>query len=601
MIVIKPSSSDYVMLDFPYSDYYVSAIKTVVPPGRRFYRADSHAWFIGIEYLPQLVNALGTYNFATGDPAIRALLTQTEEPHRQEVQARLRSVKPIRSMDGIGLKGTPYPHQIEGFNYAIAMTRLLIGDEPGLGKSQVSIAAAVWRKSRGLIRKCLIVCCVNSTKYNWQAEIHKHSSEDCVIFDQSAPDKRLKAIQEWAKSDALFGIINIEALRPKDVNSYQISRVLQNKMRPASLPMNPATKLLNEIADMVVVDEIHKCKTPNSKQGIALRQLAMPYRLALSGTPMTNKVVDLWNILVWLGAYSGNYWEFRDHFCIMGGFQNKMIVGNKNLDELNRVLSTVMLRRRKNEVLDLPPKTHEIQYVELTRNDRKRYAAAEQGIIKMIFDENGNLKTKNSQSALTTILRLRQVTDGYDIDAEAPMPESENVKLQRVREILDDEIIANGKKALIFSEWETITALYRNALADLNPAYIVGAVSPEDRQKEVDRFQNDPTCHVAIGTIGAMGTGLTMTAAEYVIFVDKDWAQTNNEQAEDRSYRIGTTRNITVITMVAKGTIDERVENALSEKAEVFSQAVDGHSGIASSASTTKQTLSYLLGMSDTF
>ena len=232
-----------------------------------------------------------------------------------------------------------------------------------------------------------------------------------------------------------------------------------------------------------------------------MRQLTMPYRLALSGTPMTNKVVDLWNILMWLGAYNGSYWDFRDHFCVMGGFQDKMIVGNKNLDELNQILSTVMLRRRKDEVLDLPPKTHEISYVELTKSERRRYEAAEKGIIKMLIDEHGNLKVKNSQSALTTILRLRQVTGGYDIDADQPLPESENVKLQRVREILDDEIIANGKKALIFSEWETITALYKAALKDLNPAYIVGAVSPEDRQKEVDRFQTDPACKVAIGKI----------------------------------------------------------------------------------------------------
>lgn len=602
MIVIEPSKGDYVKLDFPYSDYYVQAIKAIVPGTRRFYSGADHAWFVGADYIQKLVNELGAYNFASADPQIRAMLSGDDGSHRAEVQERLRNVTPLRSMDGIGLKGTPYPHQIEGFNYAISMPKLLIGDEPGLGKSQVSIATAVWRKSRSLIRKCLIVCCVNSTKYNWQAEIKKHSSEDSVIFDQSSPEKRLEAIKEWANNDVLFGIINIEALRPKNVNNYQMACVLKNKMRPSSLPMNPCMDALNHIANMVIVDEIHKCKTPKSQQGIALRQLSMPYRLALSGTPMTNKVVDLWNILVWLGAYSGNYWEFRDHFCVMGGFQGKVIVGNKNLPELNSILSGVMLRRRKDEVLDLPPKTHEVSYVELTKKERTRYRAAESGVIKMLLDEHGNLKVKNSQSALTTILRLRQVTGGYDIDADKPLPESDNVKLQRVREILDDEIIANSKKALIFSEWETITALYRDALKDLNPAYIVGAVSPEDRQKEVDRFQTDPNCKVAIGTIGAMGTGLTMTAAEYVIFIDKDWAQTNNEQAADRAYRIGTTRNVTVISMVAKDTIDERVENALSEKEQVFSQAVDGRSGIAAAASeTTKKTLTYLLGVDDAF
>ena len=138
--------------------------------------------------------------------------------------------------------------------------------------------------------------------------------------------------------------------------------------------------------------------------------------------------------------------------------------------------------------------------------------------------------------------------------------------------------------------------MYYDALKAYHPAYIVGRVSPEDRQKEVERFQNDPACKVAIGTIGAMGTGLTMTAAEYVIFVDKNWNETDNIQAEDRAYRIGTEKNVTVISMVAKDTIDERVERALKEKAALFHQVIDNRMEVTNMA-TTQETGEYLLGL----
>ena len=228
------------------------------------------------------------------------------------------------------------------------------------------------------------------------------------------------------------------------------------------------------------------------------------------------------------------------------------------MKSLNATLNEVMLRRHKADVLDLPPKTHEVEFVELTPVERKRYAEAEDGILKRFIGPDGKVKAENASSALTTILRLRQVTDGLNIDTGEAVDEKDNAKLKRITELLEEDIIANGKKALLFSSWESVTAIYRNALAQY------------ERQKEVDRFQTDPDCKIAIGTIGAMGTGLTMTAAEYVIFIDKDWAAANNDQAEDRSYRIGTTKNVTVISVTAKNSIDERVENALAAKREAF-------------------------------
>ena len=139
-----------------------------------------------------------------------------------------------------------------------------------------------------------------------------------------------------------------------------------------------------------------------------------------------------------------------------------------------------------------------------------------------------------------------------------------------------EEITESGHKALIFSQWEQVTSVYKEALKAYNPAYIVGAVDPENRQKEVDRFQNDPTCKVAIGTIGAMGTGLTMTAASYVFFVDKRYWDAENKQAEDRAHRIGTTNTVNVVSLVATNTVDEGIEEMLRDNRALFDRVVEG-------------------------
>jgi SNF2 family DNA or RNA helicase len=142
--------------------------------------------------------------------------------------------------------------------------------------------------------------------------------------------------------------------------------------------------------------------------------------------------------------------------------------------------------------------------------------------------------------------------------------------------MLDEEIIPNGNKAIIFSQWEKITEVYYEALREYSPIYITGKVSPEDRQKEVDRFQTDPECKLAIGTIGAMGTGLTLNKASYVFFIDKAWNSGDNSQAEDRAHRIGTTGTVNIISLVAKGSIDEGVEEYLLENKDLFERIVDG-------------------------
>ena len=526
---------DAFKVSFKYDPTTVAKVKEL---SERRYLPEERAWEIPAHELPALVEKLGIHNINCSSELMDALKTKEIDDKREATQERLRDIKPIVDFD---FTTTPLPHQIEAFNYGMERDELLIGDEQGLGKTKESIDITVARKKD--LCKCLIVCGVNSVKYNWEAEIKTHSREKSVMLDQKTMPLRVKALNDWLRGSEYYAIINIESLRNEAVQEAIYLGIKDG------------------FIGCIIVDEIHKAKNGSSQQGKALRMLKSPVKIGLSGTPM-NKAEDLWNILTWLGIEKRSFYSFRNAYCIMGGYGGYRVVGHKNLESLNAELNTVMIRRKKEEVLDLPPKTHSTEYVELTSRQQKLYGEIKQGIIE---DMESILASVNP---LSCTLRLRQLTGG--------MFTEDNAKLDRIADMLAEEIIPNGHKAIIFSQWEQVASLYNEALQEYNPVYIVGKVSPEDRQKEVERFQTDPNCKLAIGTIGAMGTGLTLNKASYVFFIDKLWNSGENAQAEDRAHRIGTAGTVNIISMVAKGSVDEGVEEYLLENRDLFDRIVDG-------------------------
>jgi SNF2 family DNA or RNA helicase len=577
MVNVMQSKQDIddIKLSFKYSDFFVSAVKKL--PYRK-YDPEDHSWIIHKNELKLLAKEVGKYNFQYESDE---LAMQFEAKMRAEkVENTKKRLEGIKQIEPFQFKTKPLPHQIEAFNRGISSNDLLIGDDMGLGKTMESLNIACYRKNKGQVNKCLIICGVNATKYNWKEEIEKHTFEKAMIFDQSSTKKKIDAINEWKDNDILFGIINIEALRPKKVSKKMINSFISGHIPVEMLPKCEITEALYFI-DMAIADEIHRMKNATSKQGIALQQIDPVYKIGLSGTPLTNHIEDLWNIMTWLGKVRYNYWYFRESYCVMGGYNAKEVVGYKNLDQLSDDMNEIMLRRRKEEVLDLPEKLYQNEYVELKPETMKFYEEVEQGIVKKLM-KDGAIKDITLRNALTIMLRLRQITEGLDsVDGKLSYME-DNPKLDRIKQLLEDEIIPNGKKAIIFTCWKTTANMYKEKLSAFNPAFITGDVKDEKRQQEVNRFQNDASCKIAIGTIGAMGTGYTMTAGEYVFFIDKYWNETDNKQAEDRAHRIGVKGNVTIISMIAKDTIDERVEKLLKEKATLFNTIIDGKTSTGS-------------------
>lgn len=574
MIKVIESKTNYneLELSFKYTKYFVNAVKELK---HRKYNPETKSWVIEKNELPALIKRLGSYNF---DYEAIQMMHKIEPQSNttcstSNIKNRLQGSYSIAPFN---FKTKPLPHQIEAFNYGISNNAMLIGDDMGLGKTMESLNIACYRHSVGQVHKCLIICGINATKYNWAEEIEKHTYEQYVVFDQKSVKKKIEAIDKWKNDDVFFGIINIEALRATNISKKEISNYISNKIPVNVLPKCEVTEALSSFVDMVIADEIHKMKNGTTKQGIALQQINPMYKLGLSGTPLTNHIEDLWNIMKWFGRCNVNYWTFRDLYCVMGGYNEKEVVGYKNLHELANDVRSIMLRRRKDEVLNLPNKIYQKEYIELAPATMKYYNEVKKGIIKKL-SQDGSFKNITLSNALTSMLRLRQITEGIDGVEGEIVPLKDNPKFERIKMLLDEEIIPNGKKAIIFSSWKTTADIYKQLLAEYNPAFITGDVPSMKRQEEVNRFQNDPTCKIAIGTIGAMGTGYTMTAGEYVFFIDKYWNETDNKQAEDRAHRIGVKNNVVIVSMIAKDTIDEKIEKLLKEKSMLFDLIVDNN------------------------
>ena len=511
------------------------------------------------------------------------LVVNTFKNEQVEINANIQPPRQpaVTDVSELHFKTKPFKHQVEGVLHGLRTDKFLLADEQGLGKTKQAIDIAVNRKLKEGFKHCLIVCGVNSLKWNWVNEIKRHSNESVHILGtrvnakgkvrEGSLKERLEDLQNGR--DEFFLITNIESLRKpqqkKRVNGRMQDIELSETQKIQLAIINEIEKMTKDgTIGMVIFDEIHKAKNAQSQQGKAIHHLKSPYKIALTGTPLMNNPIDLYNILKWLDVERSSFYGFRNRYCIMGGYGGYEIVGYKNLKELQMKLDSVMLRRKKEDVLDLPPKIRQTEYVEMTAKQRQIYNEVLRGVRENLAD------IKLSPNPLAQLVRLRQATSHTGIISDTVQ---ESAKFDRMKEIIE-ELVESNQKAIVFSNWTEVTDRALKELQDYNPAYITGDV--KDRQAQVEKFQNDDSCKVIIGTISAMGTGLTLTAASTVIFLDKPWNPANTVQAEDRAHRIGTTGTVNVITLVCKDTIDERIEEIIYEKSELSEGLVEGNDDV---------------------
>lgn len=533
----KKVNGDYSM--FITFDFDMKIVNVIREFASKFWNADNKEWELPIKYLGEFIKKVDWEEISITGEYLQLGKKKAEMPK------------------GFSFKTNPYEHQIEGFNFGLNNNRWLLGDEMGLGKTKQVIDIAVAKKLANGYKHCLIICGVNGLKWNWKNEVATHSDESAYILGQrivrgkivigSNKDKYTD-VKMLATNPAYFIITNVETLR-----DCEIAEELQKLCKTGEI-------------GMIALDEAHKCKNPQSQQGKGILKLQADTMIAMTGTPLMNNPFDLYIILKWLGYEKHAFGAFKRHYGEFGGYGGYEVVGYKHLDELQEQLDEIMLRRRKEEVLDLPEKTYIDEFVDMTSEQKKIYDE----ITSEIRENIDQIKMANNP--LAELIRMRQAT-GYTGILSSTIQES--AKLDRMEELVE-EAVENGKKVVIFSNWTQMTDEIYKRLVKYRPAIITGQTADSLRQGEVNHFQNDEKCKVLIGTTGAAGTGITLTAGTVEIFMDEPWNMALKEQAVDRCHRIGQNTNLTIYTLMCRDTIDCRVHDLVEKKGAMADALVDG-------------------------
>lgn len=549
----KLASLQSIFVSFPYKQNIVDTIRTIP---ERYWHGKDKVWELPYNSLSELQKILSKEEFKVeGKPIDESKYGEKRLAKKYELPK--------------GLKSKLYRHQVDGFNELMNFDKYLLLDSQGCGKTLVTIAVALKRKELGQIKHCLIICGVNGLKYNWQNEIKQHTGLDSLILGNRKNKKGIwntgstqDKLVDLDNLNEFFIITNIESLRSKEIKDKL--KVLFDR----------------HSIDMCVCDEIHKAKSSSSQQGKALLLLAkhIKYFYGLTGTVLKNSPLDAYVPLKCVGKELATFSQFKNRYCVMGGFGDYQVVGYKHLDELQNKLSNISLRRTKEDVLDLPPKVYIDDYVEMGAKQKKIYS----DVLKAIMEDIDNISL--SVDPLSKLTRLRQATADTSILSSTI---NESAKIERLRELVD-ECISNNQKVVIFSSWTKVTDIVYKKLKQYNPAIITGEV--KNREQEKNRFMNDKNCKIIIGTIGAMGTGYTLTEATTAIFLDEPYTWADKEQAADRIYRIGTTSSVNIITLICKNTIDEYIHKLVNKKRVIGDTVVDKKYNIRD-----KAVLNYLL------
>ena len=448
----------------------------------------------------------------------------------------------------------PFSYQEEGIQFGLNHENWLLLDAPGLGKTlQLTYLAKELKERQGL-QHCLIICGINTLKTNWKNEIEKHSNLSCRILGQRITKKGnfvVDGIQERLKQlkepiDEFFVITNVESIR-----SDEILKLLQ--------------KGPNKF-DMIVVDEVHRMKNPNSQQGKNFLKLnKAKYKVGATGTLLLNNPLDAYVPLKWIGAERSNYSTFRYYYCNYGGPFGNMLVGFKNVQVLQDQIKKYSLRRTK-DILNLPPKNIIHEYVDMSDAQSIFYENVKAGVAQEV-----NKVKLNAANVLSLVARLRQATACPSILTTESIP---SAKMDRAEDLVE-QIVGSGYKVVIFSTFKQTVYELAQRLRQYKLVVATGDQSDAEIEAAKQALQEDPETKIFIGTTAKCGTGITLTAASYMIFIDHPWTAADCTQCEDRIYRIGSNNAVFIYYLISKNTIDERVQEVVNDKSLIADYIVD--------------------------
>lgn len=311
---------------------------------------------------------------------------------------------------------------------------------------------------------------------------------------------------------------------------------------------------------------VHNCKTPTAIQTKNFLKLnKAKYRIAATGTLLTNSPLDAYVPLKWIGKERANYTTFRYYYVNYGGPFNNEILGYKHIDVLKEQLNKCSLRRTK-DLLDLPEKNIIHEIVDMNDAQQLFYKNIVDGIVGQV--DKVNITTT---SLLAMVARLRQATACPSMLTTESIPSS---KIDRCKDLIE-QIISNNEKVVVYSTFKETLNVLKNELKGYDVLLCTGDVKDNIISDNIDKFQNDNKYKIMLATWSKMGTGITLTAANNAIFIDCAWTQANNQQAEDRIHRIGSNKPVFIYYLWASNTIDMRVKELVEDKSLVANYVID--------------------------
>lgn len=446
------------------------------------------------------------------------------------------------------LRVEPYEYQREGICFGLEHKRIIIGDEPGLGKTLQSIGIVDTANAY----PCLVIC-PSSLKINWQREFEKFTDKSALVLDNNVRTTWGYLLSMGVHQVA---IVNYESLRKFFVWDIRGGK----QFRLKDVVFNPQIQAFKSI----IIDESHRVKDPSAQQTIFTKGLSVgkDWCILLSGTPVVNRPEDLiaqLSIMNRLGEFGGRA-KFIADYCTDP--KDKTAEPAVPLSELSRQLyDTCMIRREKAKVLpQLPDKTRVDLYVDISNDKEYNLAAEDLAAYLQEYTEctDWEIRRKMRMEALVKFMTLRSLATRGKI-AQA---------VDFIRTFLD-----SGKKLIVFCSLHEIVDELQKVFP--RAVTVTGRDSAVSKQASVDAFQNNPNVQLIICSIKAAGVGLTLTAASDVAFIELAWTYADCCQCEDRAHRIGQKDNVTCYYLLGRGTIDHTIYRLIHRKKSIANEIMN--------------------------
>ncbi len=471
----------------------------------------------------------------------------TQAAERETVEHELRSGS--RSL--AALKLPLYPYQIDGMLHLTFTERALLGDEMGLGKTAQALAACVLLRELRSVARVLVVCPV-SLKAEWEEQITKFTDLP-LRFVQGTKPARLACYE----APPFFTIANYEQVVR---DAADVNRRLQ--------------------PDVVILDEAQRIKNWNTQTARAIKRLESRYAFLLTGTPIENRIDEIYSIIDYIDPQVfGPLFRFNRTFYELD--ERGRPVGYRNLDELQRRIRPLLLRRRKDQIeSQLPERVDNNYFVPMSAAQLELYGEYESRVARLLAVAKKRPLTREEQEKLQRWLAcMRMLCDTAYIltpnNRECP-------KIHELEAVLEDLDVRRSQKAIVFSEWERMLELARALAGEMNLgfAWHTGSVPQAKRRDAIRRFKSDPGCRLFLSTDSG-GLGLNLQVASVVINLDLPWNPARLEQRIARAWRTHQTRSVHVVNLISEGTIEHKMVGTLAAKQRLADGILDARGDLA--------------------